>query len=172
MGPDPNPNPANLLRTLSVAMSRSWGKAAFLCLKMRLGKNLRSKKKFWPVSDLEPNPGFEYESETYFRPDPDPKPNPKLLFRIRNTAIDGVYLIFSNLGALSICMQVFMQLQHQPFQLTRSKTTIWMYHGKTKVTMWRKVKETTGNFSQDFDLIHKGPCSSYFRRHSRNLKYP
>ncbi len=50
---------------------------------MRLGKNFRTKKKkFWPVSDLNPNPGFGFESETNFRPDTDPK----LLFRIRNTA--------------------------------------------------------------------------------------
>ncbi len=41
---DPNPNPANLLRTLFVAKSWSWGKAAFLFLKMRLGKNFRTKK--------------------------------------------------------------------------------------------------------------------------------
>jgi hypothetical protein len=55
---------------------------------MRLGKNFRTKKKkFWPVSDLAPNPGFgsgfESGSETNFRPDPDPK----LFFRIRNTEL-------------------------------------------------------------------------------------
>jgi hypothetical protein len=37
---------------------------------------------FWPVSHLDPNPGFESGSETNFRPDPDPK----VLFRIRNTS--------------------------------------------------------------------------------------
>jgi hypothetical protein len=47
-------------------------------MKMRLGKNFRTKKKkFWPVSDLDPKPGFESgfesESETNFRPDTDPK---------------------------------------------------------------------------------------------------
>ncbi len=41
---DPDPNPANLLRTLVVTKSRSRGRAAFLCLKMRLGKNFRTKK--------------------------------------------------------------------------------------------------------------------------------
>ncbi len=43
---DPDPNPANVLRTLLVAKSRNWGWAAFLCLKMRLGKNFRTKKSF------------------------------------------------------------------------------------------------------------------------------
>ena len=62
---------------------------------MRLCKNF-SIKKIWPVSDLDPDPGFGsgFESgsetgsgsETNFRPDPDPKQDPKLLFRIRNTA--------------------------------------------------------------------------------------
>jgi hypothetical protein len=42
-------------------------------------------KKYWPVSDLDPDPGFG--SETNFRQDPDPKPDPKLLFQIRNTEI-------------------------------------------------------------------------------------
>jgi hypothetical protein len=51
---------------------------------MRLGKNF-IKKKFWPVSDLDPNPGFESGSETNFRPDPDPK----LLFRICNIELEG-----------------------------------------------------------------------------------
>ncbi len=66
---DPNPNPANLLRTLFVAKSWSWGKAAFLCLKMRLGKYFRTKKnKFWPVSDLDPNPGSDPDSNPGFEP--------------------------------------------------------------------------------------------------------
>ncbi len=58
---------------------------------MRLRKNL-STKKIWPVSDLDPDPGFGSGSEigsgseTNFRPDPDPKQDPKLLFRIHNTA--------------------------------------------------------------------------------------
>ena len=62
---------------------------------MRLRNNF-SIKKIWPVSDLDPDPGFgsgfesgsesETGSEINFRPDPDPKPDPKLLFRIRNTA--------------------------------------------------------------------------------------
>ncbi len=66
------------------------------------------KKKFWPVSDLDPNPGFEskfdsgfgygFDSgfgsgfETNFRLDPDPKPDPRLLFRIRNTVTKDIFL--------------------------------------------------------------------------------
>jgi hypothetical protein len=59
---------------------------------MRLDKNSRTKKEdFFPVSDLDSNPGFGSgfesgsESETTFRQDRDPKPDPKILFWIRNT---------------------------------------------------------------------------------------
>jgi hypothetical protein len=58
---------------------------------MRLRKNF-STKKIWPVSDLDPDPGYgsgfesgsETGSETSFRPDPE------LLFRIRNTGGEGI----------------------------------------------------------------------------------
>ncbi len=56
-GMDPDPNPANFLSKF-VPKSRSWGKAAFSCLKMSLGKIFSIKKKFWPVSDLDPNSVF------------------------------------------------------------------------------------------------------------------
>jgi hypothetical protein len=36
-------------------------------------------KKIRPVSDLDPDPGFESGSETNFRPDPDPKLDPKFV---------------------------------------------------------------------------------------------
>ncbi len=42
---DPDPNPANILRTLFVAKSRSWGKEAFLCLKIRMCKIWEQKKR-------------------------------------------------------------------------------------------------------------------------------
>ncbi len=55
---DPNPNAANLLRTLFVAKLWSWEKAAFFFWRWGWVKILEQKKKLWPVPDLDPNPGF------------------------------------------------------------------------------------------------------------------
>jgi hypothetical protein len=72
---DPDPNPANLLRTLFVAKSRSEGRQPFYVCRLGWVKILEQKKSF-SVSDLAPNPRFESGS----------KPDLKLLFRIGNTA--------------------------------------------------------------------------------------
>ena len=78
------------MHNLFLAKSRSWGKAAFLFLKIRQGKNFRIKQKIfsslWSRSEY---PGFRswFESETYFRPDLDPSPDTKFFFPIRNNGL-------------------------------------------------------------------------------------
>ncbi len=96
-----DPNPANLLRTLFVAKSWSWGKAAFLCLKMRLGKNFRTKKKFWPVSDLDLNPGFGSGFESGFESESEVTSGRiRIRHRIRNFCFGSATLIFRKLWSV------------------------------------------------------------------------
>ncbi len=54
-------------RSADPCLSRNWGKTVFLCLKMKLGKNVSKKNMFWPVSDLDPNPGFGSRFESGIR---------------------------------------------------------------------------------------------------------
>jgi hypothetical protein len=95
---DPDPNPANLLRTLFIAKSRSSEKADFYVSWMRPVKDFSRYKKrsfgqflIWNrIQDLDPdsNPGFDSGFESGSKAETNFGPDPKLLFRIRNTDLD------------------------------------------------------------------------------------
>jgi hypothetical protein len=68
----------NLFRNLFVAKSRSWGMAAFLCLKMRLRKNFSTKRGSFGqflirIRIRDSNPDSNQDSDPDSNPDPDSK---------------------------------------------------------------------------------------------------